>query len=70
GVADGGWRGAVEVVAGVGHGEVFEAGWVGEDPGHHVDDLPAVEVDDAEGGALSYFEGMAVAARDGMGFGG
>ena len=70
GVADGRGRGAVEVIAGVGHGEVFEAGWVGEDPGHHVDDLPAVEVDDAEGGALFDFEGVAMAAGDGMGFGG
>lgn len=61
---------AVEGVACVGHGEVFEAGGVGEDPGHEVDDLPAVEVDDAEGGALLYFEGVAVATRDDVGFGG
>lgn len=69
-VADGWRRGTVEVVARVGHGEVFEAGWVGEYPGHHVDDLQAMQVNDAEGGPLFDFEGMTVAAGDGMGFAG
>lgn len=66
-VADGRGRRPVEVVARVGHGEMLEAGWVGEHPGHHVDDLLAVQVDDAEGGPLFDFEGVTVTAGDGMG---
>lgn len=58
-----GWRClAVEDVACIGHGEVLKAGRVWEDPGHEVDDLLAVEIDDAEGSALFDFKGMPVAA--------
>ncbi|KAL8923319.1 MAG: hypothetical protein Q9208_004719 [Pyrenodesmia sp. 3 TL-2023] len=44
-----GWRcAAVECVACVGHGEMFETGRVREYPRHHIHDLLAMDVDYAE----------------------
>lgn len=63
-IANSGRRLAVQHVARVGHGEVLQAGGVGQHPGHHVDDLPAMEIDDAEGGALLDLESVAVPAGD------
>ena len=61
--ADSGRDVPAEEVARVGHGEVFAPGFVGCYPGHHVDDLLAVDVDDAEGGSFLDGKGIAVAAR-------
>ena len=59
------WRCAtIEDVARVGHREMFEATGIGQYPGHHVDNLAAMKVDNAEGGAALDFKGMAVAAGD------
>ena len=54
-----GGGGAGEVVAGVGHAQLFDQIGVG-DPGGEVDDLFAMEVDDAEVGVLWNGEGVAV----------
>ena len=59
-LADGGRGGAAERVPRVGHGEVLGGCFVRRAPGHEVDDLGAVEVDDAEAGAGGDFEGVAV----------
>ena len=56
----------MEHVARVRHGQMLVAARVRQHPGHHVDDLAAVQVDDAEGRALFDFEGVAVAAGDDM----
>ena len=44
------------------------AAGVGQHPSHHVDDLAAVQVEDAEAGALFDFEGVTMAAGDDMRF--
>ena len=58
----------MEHVARVRHGQMLVAAGVRQHPGHHVDDLAAVQVDDAEGGSLFDFEGVAVTAGDDVGF--
>ena len=57
-------RCAMKHVARVRHGQMLVAAGVRQHPGHHVNDLAAVQVDDAEGGALFDFEGVAMAAGD------
>lgn len=58
----GGGGGAAVLVPGVAHAELFVQG--GEGEGEEVDDLAAVDVDDAEGLAFLDREGAAVAAFD------
>lgn len=61
-------RAAIENVARVRHGKMLHAVRVGQHPGHHVDDLAAVQVDDAERGPLFDFEGVAVTTGDDVRF--